>query len=161
MCPQHWIGGVFFARDVSPCQKWWWSLLGREISCSQWEGPSMHSRCVAFFSFHVLGRGGRDFFSFFPASQCVCSMFLSSSQWVPNIFPNIFSIPPHFYPICLGKWCPPFTYIGGPKERNCRIQNRTFCIGESPLFLFFGVMGQSNWHVAKKNKSKELGRHLI
>jgi hypothetical protein len=29
------------------------------------------------------------------------------------------------------------------------------------LFLFFGVMGQSNWHVAKKKRSKELGRHLI
>jgi hypothetical protein len=24
-------------------------------------------------------------------------MFFSSSQWVPNIFPNIFSIPLHFY----------------------------------------------------------------
>jgi len=103
---------VFFARAVSSCQKWWPSLLGREISCSQWEGPSMHSRCLAFFSFYVLGRGGggERFFSFFPASQCVRTMFLSSSQWVPNIFPNIFSIPPHFYPICLGKWCPPFTY---------------------------------------------------
>ncbi len=41
--------------------------------------------------------GGKDFFSFFPTSQCVCTMFFSSSQWVPNIFPNIFSIPLHFY----------------------------------------------------------------
>ncbi len=96
--PQHWISGVFFARGVSPCQKWWWSLLGREISCSQWEGPSMHSRCLVFFPFMFWGGGGRrDFFSFFPTSQCVRTMFLSSSQWVPNIFPNIFSIPPHFY----------------------------------------------------------------
>ncbi len=73
-----------------------------------------------FFSFYVLGWGAgrwggggweRDFFSFFPASQCVCTMVLSSSQWVPNIFPNIFSIPPHFYPICLeanGKVRHPF-----------------------------------------------------
>jgi hypothetical protein len=110
------------------------------------------------FSFYVLGWEGRgvggegDFFSFFPASQCFCTMFLSSSQWVPNIFPNIFSIPPHFYLICLGKWCPPFTYIGGPKGRNCTVQNRAFCFGESALFLFFGVMGQSNWHVAEKKE---------
>jgi hypothetical protein len=27
------------------------------------------------------------------------------------------------------------------------------------FFFFLGVMGQSNWHVAKKKKSKELGRH--
>jgi hypothetical protein len=46
--------------------------------------------------FGVGGMGGRDFFSFFPASQCVRTMFLSGSQWVPNIFPNIFSIPLHF-----------------------------------------------------------------
>jgi hypothetical protein len=98
------------------------------------------------------GMGGRDFFSFFPASQCVRTMFLSSSQWVPNIFPNIFSIPLHFYPICLGKWCPPFTYIRGPKGRNCTVQNRAFCVGEYPLFILFGVMGQSNWHVAEKKK---------
>jgi hypothetical protein len=46
-----WIDRVFFARGTSPGQKWWWTLLGREISCSQWEDPSMHSRCLAFFSF--------------------------------------------------------------------------------------------------------------
>jgi hypothetical protein len=92
---------------------------------------------LLFFLLCFGGGGGRDFFSFFPASQCVHTMFLSSSQWVPNIFPNIFSIPPHFYPICLGKWCPPLTLIGGPKGRNCTVQNRAFCFGESPLFLFF------------------------
>jgi len=40
------------------------------------------------------GRGERErFFSFFSTSQCVHTMFLSSSQWVFNIF----SISPHFY----------------------------------------------------------------
>jgi len=29
------------------------------------------------------------------------------------------------------------------------------------IVTFFGVMGQSNWHVTKKKKSKNLGRHLI
>jgi hypothetical protein len=70
--PQHRISGVFFARGVSPCQKWWWSLLEREISCSQWEGPSMHSRCLVFFPFMFWG-GGRNFF-FFHFSQ------------LPNVF---------------------------------------------------------------------------
>ncbi len=59
--------------------------------------------CFFFLLCFGVGAGGhgegwgRDFFSFFPTSQCARTMFLSSSQWVPNIFPNIFSIPPHFY----------------------------------------------------------------
>jgi len=119
--------------------------------------PKYALKVHCFFSFYVLGGGGgggRDFFSFFPASQCVCTMFLSSSQWVPNIFPNIFSIPPHFYSICIGKWCPPFTYIGGPKGRNCTVQNRAFCFGESPLFLFFWSDGPIK--LARRQKKEEV-----
>jgi hypothetical protein len=87
-------------------------------------------------------------------------VFALCSFQVPNGF-LIFS--PTLFPyllifICLGKWCPLFTYIGGPKGRNCTIQNRAFCFGEFPLFPFFGVMGQSNWHVGPK---KILGKHLI
>ncbi len=78
---------MFFARGISPGQKLWQTLLARGISCSQWEDPSMYSRCLAFFSFWSLGerRGEREgfFFSFFPHSQCVPTMFPSSSQWVP------------------------------------------------------------------------------
>jgi len=87
------------------------------------------------------GEGG-NFFSFFLGSQCVPSMFPLSSQWVltcsqyvpqvRNVFPNMFSIAPHFYPICFGTCSPPFTYIGGPKGRNYILQNKTFCFGESP-----------------------------
>ncbi len=135
--PQHWISGVFFAWGVSPCQKWWWSLLEREISCCQWEGPNMHSKHLVFFPFMFWGVGGarKDFFSFFPTSQCVRTMFLSSSQWVPNISPTFFPYLLIF--ICLGKWCPPFPYMGGQKGKNCIVQNRVFCFGESPLLLFF------------------------
>jgi hypothetical protein len=50
-----------------------------------------------FLCFRVRGGGRKDFFSIFSTSQCGCTMFLSSSQWVPNIFPNIFSVPLHFY----------------------------------------------------------------
>jgi len=71
-------------------------------------GRPKHALKVAcLVSFYVLGWwGGGIFFSFFPASQCVCTMFPSSSPWVPNMFPNFtmfspFSVPPHFDPICL------------------------------------------------------------
>jgi hypothetical protein len=49
---------------------------------------------------------------------------------VPNVFLNMFSIAPHFYPICFGKCSPPFNGIGGPKGRNSILQNRTFHFGE-------------------------------
>ncbi len=157
--PQHWISGVFFARGVSSCQKWWWSLLEREISCSQWEGPTMHSRCLVFFSFMFWGGEREEIFFFIFLDFPMCSHYVPFKfPMGPNIFPNI--SPYLFTFICLGKWCPPFTYIGGPKGRNYTVQNRAFCFGESPLFYFFGMMGQSNWHVAQKQKNK-LGRHLI
>jgi hypothetical protein len=42
-------------------------------------------------------------------------------QKVPQVldmFPKEFPVTTHFYPICFGKCCPPFTFIGGPKGRN-------------------------------------------
>ncbi len=81
----------------------------REISCRQWEGPNMHSRCLAFFSYDVLGgvgQGGeRDFLVIFPSflmcSQYVPFKFPIGSHDVPqfcNVFLNMCSIAPHFYP---------------------------------------------------------------
>jgi hypothetical protein len=59
--------------------------------------PKHALKVPCFFPFKV-GRGGRggggEFFSL-----------------VPNVFPNMFSIVPHFYPICFGKCCPPFSPI--------------------------------------------------
>jgi hypothetical protein len=65
-----------------------------------------------------------------------------SSQWVLIRFslcspssqcvPNMLSIVPHFYPVGFAKCCLPFTYIGGPKERNSILQNRIFYFGEPP-----------------------------
>jgi hypothetical protein len=77
------LGRVFFARSISPGQKWWQTPLGREISCSQWEGPSMHSRCLPF-KFGV----GEGFFSFFPGSQCVSFKFPMGYIQVFNMFPK-------------------------------------------------------------------------
>jgi len=63
-------------------------------------------------------------------------MFQLSSQWVPIMF----SIAPHFYPICLGKCCPPFTNICGLKGRNYIHHNRTFYLEEF-IVSFFGSNG--------------------
>ncbi len=151
--PQHWISGVFFAWGVSPCQKWWWRLLEREISCNQWEGPNMHSKHLFFFllCFGVWG-GGKIFFHF----SRLPNVFALCSFQVPNGFP-IFS--PTFSPyfltfICLGKWRPPFTYMGGQKGRNCTVQNRVFCFEESPLFLFFWSDGLIKLTCCPKKKLK-------
>jgi hypothetical protein len=153
--PQHWIDGCSLQGALAHAKNGD-KVFGKRHFMQPMGRPKHALKVPSFFSFYVLGwkggRGGWDFFSFFPASQCVRTIFLSSFQWVPNIFPNIFSISPHFYPICLGKWCPPFTYIGGPKGRNCTVQNRAFCFGESPLFCFFGVMGLSIGTLPEKKK---------
>jgi hypothetical protein len=117
--------------------------FGREILCSQCEGPSMHIRCLVFFLLSLGGAGGGFFFHFSLVPMCsnyVTAKFSMGSQYVPqapNLFPNIFSIAPPFYPTCFGKWCPPFTYIGGTKGRNSILQNRTIYFGESPWFHYF------------------------
>jgi len=60
-----------------------------------------------------------------------------SKQRVPKFLtcsPKEFPIAPHFYPICFGKCCPLFTYIGGPKKRNSIFQNR---VPNSPFMELF------------------------
>jgi hypothetical protein len=42
-----------------------------------------------------------------------------------------FPIAPHFYPICFGKCCPPFSFIGGPKGQEVLPQIKTVVSGES------------------------------
>jgi hypothetical protein len=81
----------------------------------------------------------------------MCSMFLLSFQWIlirflicspsKNLFPNMFSIAPHFDPICFGKCCPPFMYTSGypypsdivkssgffkPRETHTKVQSSLF-----------------------------------
>ncbi len=94
--------------------------------------------------FFPLRGGEKDFFFIFPSfpmcSHYVPSRFLMGSQFVPqvpNVFPNMFFIAPNFFPICFGKCCPPFTYIGAPKGINSILQNRTFYFGEPQYFHFF------------------------
>ncbi len=71
-----------------PVQKWWQTLLGREILCHEWEDQSMLCRC--FFSFKVWwGEGHFFIFLWFP----MCSHhvpfefnngFPSVSQYIPQ-----------------------------------------------------------------------------
>jgi hypothetical protein len=82
--------------------------LGRELSCSQWEGPRMHSRCLAFFPLKWGWGGGggggvRKIFFIFPwspmyshkmflkfpmHSHYVIFKFSMGSHQIPNMFPK-------------------------------------------------------------------------
>ncbi len=85
-----------------------------------------------FFFLLSFGGRGNNFFHF----SLVRNLFTLRSLQVPNVFPNMFSITPHFYPICFDNCCPPFTYIGGPKGMNYILQYRTFYFGEPSQFHF-------------------------
>jgi hypothetical protein len=80
------------------------------------------------------------FFPFFSCSQCVPFKFPTGSHYAPqfsNVFHNMFSITPHFYPICLGKCCPPFRYIGGPKGKNSlHVKVEHSILGSLHSFIF-------------------------
>jgi hypothetical protein len=63
-------------------QNSWSPILEIEISC-QWEGSAC-TQSALIFSFKFWGAAGEDFFHF----SFVPIMFLSSSHWVPNVFPK-------------------------------------------------------------------------
>jgi hypothetical protein len=71
--------------------------------------PEQALKVPCFFSFQVWGE--KDFFHFSLSSQYVLAMFpfkfpMGTCQCVPrvlNVFPNMFSIAPHFYPICFAN----------------------------------------------------------
>jgi hypothetical protein len=94
--------------------------------------PQACTQCALFCFLLSLGGRGKDFFffPFFPGSECVPTMFLLSSQWVPIMFSMCSPTysPDHltFYPICFDKCCPPFTHIAGPKRKNPILENLQF-----------------------------------
>jgi hypothetical protein len=106
------------------------------------------------FMFWGVGGGGRGkiFFHF----SRLPNVFALCSFKVPNGFPIFYpTFSPYFLTfICLGKWRPPFTYMGGQKGRNCTVQNRVFCFEESPLFLFFWSDGLIKLTCCPKKKLK-------
>ncbi len=133
---------MFFAKGISPGQNG--DELFWERNFMQPMGRPKHAqRCLVFFLLSLGGGRGRIFFHFSLVPMCsnyVTTKFSMGSQYVPqapNLFPNIFSIPPPFYRTCFGKCCPPFTYIGRRKGRNSILQNRTIYFGEPPWFHFF------------------------
>ncbi len=153
-------GRLFFASGIKLGQKWWQTLLEREISCSQWEGPSMHPTCLAFSNWGVRG-----FFFIFPWFPNVFSLsslqvpngFPLGSQYVPqfsNVLPNVFSIAPHFYRICFGRCLHPFTSVGGPKGMNIIFQNKTFYFGETSIVSFFEWWANQIGSLPKPKKEK-------
>jgi hypothetical protein len=97
-----------------------------------------------FFSSYVLGWEGEGEI-FFHFSQ-LPNVFTLCSFQVPNGFPIFFaiffSIPPHFY--MPWKMVSSFHLYRWAKGRNCTVQNRTFCFGESLLFYFIWNDGWAN-----------------
>jgi hypothetical protein len=93
----------------------------------------------------MLGRagGGGNFFSLVPNVFPLCSIyrFPSGFQYVPqvpNLFPNMFSIALHFYPICFGKCCPPFSPIWvGQREGTLYFRIEPPILGNLHSFNFF------------------------
>jgi len=163
--PQHWIGEVFFAKGVSPCQKWWRSLLGREISCSQWEGPSMRSRCLAFFPFMFWGGGeggGREIFFHF---SWLPNVFTLCSFQVPNGFP-IFSLTfsPYlltFFPYALENGVLLSPIYVGQRGGNVQFKIEPSVLGSLHCFFYLEWLANEIGTSPKITKTKELGRHLI
>jgi hypothetical protein len=86
------------------------------------------------------GAGNFVHFSLVPNVFPLSSQWvLTCSQYVPqirNVFLNIFSIAPHFYPICFGTCSPLFTYIGGPKGRNIYFKIELSVLGSLNSFIF-------------------------
>jgi len=142
--------------------------FGKRNTCSQWEGPSMHSRHLAFIPFKFFGegeRGKRIFFHFslVPNVFPLCSFqllngFSSGSQYVPqvlNMFPNMSSTAPQFYPICFGKCCPPFTYIMWAKGEELYTSKYNLLFqGVSIVSVFLSDGSIKLAHCWKKKKKK-------
>jgi len=69
----------------------WWNLQNFIF----WKHKIDHNKIIMSTKNNLI-MGGKNFFSFFPDSQCVFIMFLLSSQWVPVRFSIMF---PKF-PMC-------------------------------------------------------------
>jgi hypothetical protein len=85
--------------------------LGREISCSQWEGATSIRASELFnLGFEGRGKGGEVFFH----------ELLMCSYHVPKLFPKfsmcssrVFPIAPNIKPTCFAQNPPLLTYIAG------------------------------------------------
>jgi hypothetical protein len=103
-----------------------------------------------------FGGGGREMWTFFIFSWFpMCSHYLPFKfpmgyHQVLNMFPKFricvpqhFSIKPHFYPICLGKWCPPFHLYSWAKGEDLYIKMEPSILGS--LHSFINLLQKKNW----------------
>jgi hypothetical protein len=77
-------------------QKWWETVLEIEISCSQWEASACTQSALIFFIFPL-----------FPT--CLYQVLIMFSRF-PMCSPMVFSIAPHFPPICFAQ-SPPLSHL--------------------------------------------------
>jgi len=64
--------------------------------------------------------------------------------------PRVFSIAPHFNPVCFAQSPPLLTYISGPKGEAFHHYIESSILRSLHKFQPFVVMGQSNWLIAEK-----------
>ncbi len=123
-------------------EKCWQTVLGTEVSCSQWEGSTC-TQSAFFFLLSFGARGGwgveRRIFFFFP-------LFPTGSQCVSQ---GLFPIAPCFNPLCFAQSPPLLTYICRPKGRPSIFLLDVLFWWASIVSTFLFVMGQ--WNSTKKS----------
>jgi hypothetical protein len=92
------IGRAFFVKGINLGQRWWQTLYEEKFHVADGKAEACTQGALFFF---LLSFGGqrKDYFSFFLGSQCVSTMFLLSSQWVPlgsQYVPQV----PNVFPTC-------------------------------------------------------------
>ncbi len=100
-----------------------------------------------------------NFFSFLALGKVSRKDFLLTAIWsyqIPKEFPKMFSIAPHFYPICFPQNYPHFTCIDPPSLLETSIlRSLQSCF----FFVFFGWPNQNG--LLQKKKIVELEKHFI
>jgi hypothetical protein len=132
--------------------------------------PKHALKVPCFFPFYVLGgRGWGRFFSYFSASQCICTMFLQVPNGFPICSPISQCFPQHVLHTTSLLSHVPWKMLSFHLYR-CAKGEEVYTSKYS--LLFWSILGSlhsfiylsdgpSNWHVTQKNKNNELGRHLI
>jgi hypothetical protein len=73
---------------------------------ANWKKAQACTQGALLYSFKVSG--GNEFFFHFPLVHNVFPLCPLQVPNIPNVFPNILSIAPHFYPMCYGNPKPTF-----------------------------------------------------
>jgi hypothetical protein len=125
-CVMEWRGFPFFF----PCG-WvgWWGLRGGLfpscVWCGEWTVHFPLGQRTFHARFYFLGRG---------AAGGVKAI----SFQVSDMFPKMFPLAPHFYPVCFGKCCPSFTYIYlSQREGALNFWIEPSILGTFHSFIFF------------------------